>query len=99
MLGSDLAAISVQAEFCVQEELVQHMLFVKSAAAQTPIQPLYSAVLSHARNKSNAARNTYHWQGQIKLHFLFIEAHCVLFRVSIESYKYAFYSLSIFHVP
>lgn len=58
---------------------------------------LYSAVLlSHARNKSNAARNTCHWQGQIKLRLLFIEAHCVLFRVSIESYQHAFYSLTTF---
>lgn len=31
MLGSDLAALSAQAEFCVQEELVQRMLLVESA--------------------------------------------------------------------
>lgn len=59
MLGSGLATISVQAEFRVQEELIRSMPFVESG--KTPIQPpLYSALLSHARNKTKAARNTYH---------------------------------------
>lgn len=85
MLGPDLAAMSVQAAVCVQEDCVQSMLCVESAAGQTPIQPLCSAGLSHARNKSNAARNT----EQMKLCFVFIEVHCALSRVSPASSRHA----------
>lgn len=40
MLGSDLATISIQAEFCVREELVQSAFLAQPAVGQTPPQPL-----------------------------------------------------------
>lgn len=70
------------------------LLLVGSAAGQTPVQPVLCCSSFPCRKQTQCS--THHRQEQIKLHFLFIEAHCVMIRASIESCQYAFYSLSVF---
>lgn len=56
MLGSDFATSSLFRQNSVSGKTRSSLLLVGSAAGQTPVQPLFSAVpLSHARNECNAA--------------------------------------------
>lgn len=93
MLGSDSATTSVQAKFCVWEDLFKSAACGVSCRTNTCSAPVLCC--SSFPCKKQTQGSTYHWQGQIKLHFLFIGAHCVLIRGSIESRQYAFYSLSV----
>lgn len=76
MLGFDFTTTSVQAKFCVWLDWFKSAACGVSCRTNT-CSALFSAVpLSHAGNK-----RTHHRQEQIKLHLLFIEAHCVMIGV------------------
>lgn len=94
MLGSDFATTSVQAKFCVWEDSFKSAAGGVSCRTNTCPGPVLRR--SSFPCKKQTQRSTYHRQKQIKLHSLFIEAHCVLIRASTESCQYAFYSLSVF---